>query len=369
MRAAVGALAMSAGLLATAGAAVAGSRLRSEFGGTPDRSALESSPQYRDGCFHNTTPTRWLPRGSARAAIRDMVFAPGPRRPVGAVPVRGPSPAPADGLHVTWFGHASSLVEIDGSRVLLDPVWSDRASPSRLLGPRRLHPVPLALDALPPLDAVVISHDHYDHLDRATVRALVRSQDAPFVVPLGVGAHLRAWAVPEERIVELDWHEHAHAGSLRLTATPAQHFSGRTLARNTTLWASWVLAGAHHRVFYSGDTGYCDAFAAIGREHGPFDLTLVQVGAYAQGWPDIHMTPEDGVRTHLDVRGSLLVPVHWGTFNLAPHAWAEPVERLLREAAPRGVRVAVPRPGERVAVTGADVPVSPWWREAVPGPR
>ncbi|EIE98574.1 MBL fold metallo-hydrolase [Saccharomonospora glauca] len=361
-------LAASVGLVATAGAAVATSRLLTAFGGRPDPESVRSSPQYHDGTFHNARPARWLPKGSTRDTVREMLRASRPRKPLGPVPLVSPTPAPEDGLHVTWFGHASSLVELDGARVLLDPVWSDRASPVRFAGPRRLHPVPHRLTDLPRLDAVVISHDHYDHLDLDTVRALTRLQSAPFVVPLGVGAHLRVWGVPEERIVELDWHQRTSVGPLTITATPAQHFSGRAFTRNTTLWASWVLAGPRWRVFYSGDTGYCDAFADIGRDHGPFDLTLVQIGAYASGWPDIHMTPEEGVATHRDVRGGLLVPVHWGTFNLAPHGWADPVERVVRAAEEHDVRVVVPRPGERVDVAAAATrpAVRPWWRALAP---
>lgn len=360
MRGAAGLLAVSLGLLGAAALAAA-TGVYEALGGRPDPRILRSSPQYRDGSFHNARPARWLPRGSVRNVVRDVAVTRGPKKPLGPVPLVGPTPAPAEGLHVTWFGHASSLVELDGVRVLFDPMWSERASPSWLVGPRRLHPVPHRLTDLPRLDAIVISHDHYDHLDTATVRTLAREQSAPFVVPLGVGAHLRSWGVSEDRIVELDWHEHTRVDSLRITATPAQHFSGRAFARNTTLWASWVLSGKRHRVFYSGDTGYCDAFADIGRDHGPFDLTLIQVGAYATSWPDIHMTPEDGVATHLDVRGRLLVPVHWATFTLAPHGWADPVERVLRAASEAGVRVAVPRPGERIDVS-APPEVVPWWR-------
>ncbi len=265
-----------------------------------------------------------------------------------------------EGLHITWHGHATALVELDGARVLLDPVWSDRVSPSRLVGPRRLHRPPQPIEQLPPVDAVVISHDHYDHLDLAAIRALLRTQTAPFVVPLGIGAHLERWGVPDDRIIELDWSETAKVGGLRLTATAAQHFSGRAFARDRTLWASWVIAGPEHSVFYTGDSGYFDGYAEIGAEYGPFDAALVQVGAYAPGWPDIHMTPEEGVAAHVDVRGGLMIPVHWATFSLSPHPWADPVERVLAEAERRGVPVAVPRPGQRVDVA-APPPVDRWW--------
>src|SRR5262249_39256314 len=160
------------------------------------------------------------------------------------------------------------------------------------VGPRRMHPPPIPLERLPALDAVVISHDHYDHLDMATIRALARGRSVPFLVPLGVGGHLERWGVPASRVVELDWDEEVTVAGLRLTATEAQHFSGRSLRRNDTLWASWVLTGADRRVFYTGDSGYFEGYAGIGAEHGPFDLTLMQIGAYGEGWPDIHVTPE-----------------------------------------------------------------------------
>ncbi len=338
-----------------------------QFGGrcTGERAErIRRSPQFRDGRFRNTVPDSTIPDG--RSVAREF-FRPGEhhRRPTRAVPVVTPIARPsAQGLHVTWYGHASALVEIDGHRVLMDPVWGERCSPSRLAGPKRLHPVPVELDELPPLDAVVISHDHYDHLDMDTVVALTRLQPMPFLVPLGVGAHLEAWGVPADRIIELDWDEHATVGALRFTATAARHFSGRSLRRDGTLWASWVIAGPTRRVFYTGDTGYFDGFSRIGAEHGPFDASLVQCGAYGEGWPDIHMTPEDAVRAHVDVRGGLLVPVHWCTFILAFHDWAEPADRLWREAKAREVAVAFPRPGERIDVDNPPE-VDGWWQTVV----
>lgn len=266
----------------------------------------------------------------------------------------------AEGVEITWFGHASALVEIEGARVLLDPIWSDRCSPSAHVGPKRLHPVPVELEELPPVDVVLISHDHYDHLDMDTVRRLVLTQSAPFAVPLGIGGHLRRWGVPEHRIIELDWQETCTLGELTVTLTSAHHFSGRSLTRNDTLWGSWVIAGPSRKVFYTGDSGYFEGYAKIGAEHGPFDAALVQIGAYDTAWADIHMTPEDAVLAHRDLGAGLLVPVHWCTFNLGLHPWAEPVERLLVEAKAQGVAVTVPRPGERVDV--ADPPeLDGWW--------
>jgi L-ascorbate metabolism protein UlaG (beta-lactamase superfamily) len=332
---------------------------------------VRNSPQFRDGKFRNSVPPT-VATVSGRDIFREWRRSDVARKPAKEIPVITGVPVPAaNGLHITWLGHATTLVEIDGRRVLLDPVWSDRCSPSPVVGPRRLHQTPYRLDDLPEIDAVVISHDHYDHLDMPTVQALARDQSAPFLVPLGVGAHLERWGVPASRIIELDWDESATVSGVRFTITAARHFSGRGFARDGTLWGSWVIAGptspsdagAGRKVFYTGDTGYFDGFARIGAEHGPFDATLVQVGAYGEGWPDIHMTPEDGVRAHRDVRGRLMIPVHWCTYVLAFHAWAEPVDRTWREAKECDVRLAIPRPGQRVDVDNPPE-VDGWWQAA-----
>jgi L-ascorbate metabolism protein UlaG (beta-lactamase superfamily) len=196
------------------------------------------------------------------------------------------------------------------------------------------------------------------------VHALARSraQDrVQWITTLGVGAHLERWGVPSSKITELDWTDTAHVGSVRMTALPARHFSGRTLKRDQTLWASWVIAGPVHRVFHSGDTGYFDALADIGAKFGPFDLSMIKIGAYDPMWPDIHLTPEDAVRVHALVSGGLLMPIHWGTFNLAFHAWNEPPERLLKALEGAEVRVTIPRPGESVEPS-APPPLDTWWR-------
>ncbi|MFD0530310.1 MBL fold metallo-hydrolase [Kitasatospora arboriphila] len=358
-------LALTALAAAAGGAAWALRDLPAAFGGRPDgerEERIRRSPQYRDGVFHNA-PSE-LARASTPGAetVRRMLFDREGRTPALPVPTVRPQHGerPAEGVEVVWYGHASVLVEIEGSRVLLDPIWSDRCSPSAHVGPKRLHPVPAALSELPPVDAVLISHDHYDHLDMATVKRLVTLQSAPFLVPLGIGSHLRRWGVPEHRIIELDWDETCTLGSLTLTLTSAHHFSGRGTTRNTTLWGSWVIAGPNRKVYYTGDSGYFEGYARIGEQHGPFDAALVQIGAYDEAWADIHMTPEDAVRAHRELQAGLLVPVHWCTFNLGLHPWAEPIERLLVEAKAQAVPLVVPRPGERVDV---DQPqeLDGWW--------
>ncbi|MGB3482308.1 MAG: MBL fold metallo-hydrolase [Mycobacterium sp.] len=331
----------------------------------------KSSPNYRGGTFHNAEPstTMNLTSQEQRMLLRDLVLGRSAAQPGGQIPLVTPVPgATAGDLAVTWYGHSSVVIEVDGYRVLADPVWSRRCSPSRSVGPQRLHPVPAPVEALPAIDAVIISHDHYDHLDIDTVKALVGSQRAVFFVPLGIGAHLREWNVPEDRIVELDWGQAGELGELRLVCTPARHFSGRFLTRNTTLWSSWAVLGPRHRAFFAGDTGYTTGFVDVGSEYGPFDLTMMPVGAYHPGWPDIHMNPEEAVRAHRDVTDAgtgLFVPIHWGTFRLAPHPWSEPVERMLVAARAENVTTAVPRPGERIGAELAATPdpeLDAWWR-------
>ncbi|MFE4454784.1 MBL fold metallo-hydrolase [Streptomyces sp. NPDC056796] len=354
-------------------------RLRSlrpdSFGADPAGARMERirrSPNFADGVFQNPEGARTRPTGSMLefAKVYFQKEERARRSPLGTVPVHATTLADlaapaATGLRVTWLGHSSVLVEIDGRRVLFDPVWGERCSPFPFAGPKRLHPVPLPLASLGPVDAVVISHDHYDHLDLPTIKALAGT-DTVFAVPLGVGAHLERWGVPLDRIHELDWNETARVAGIGLTATPARHFCGRGLRNQQhTLWASWVVTGPEHRVYHSGDTGYFSGFQDIGAAHGPFDVTMIQVGAYSEYWPDIHMTPAEGLRAHLDLQGGkahgALLPIHWGTFNLAPHPWSEPGEWMREAAAEVGQAVALPRPGEPFEPAGK-LPADAWWR-------
>ncbi|GGP31516.1 MBL fold metallo-hydrolase [Streptomyces melanogenes] len=362
------------------------SRLRelrpAAFGADPAGERLERirrSPNFADGVFQNPEGARTRPSGSMVefAKIYFEKEQRALRAPVGNIPVHATTLAdlakpPATGLRLTWMGHSSVLAEIDGRRVLFDPVWGERCSPFAFAGPKRLHPVPVPLASLGPVDVVVISHDHYDHLDLPTIRGLVGTGTV-FAVPLGVGAHLEHWGVPADRIHELDWNESTKVNGLSLTATPARHFCGRGLRNQQhTLWASWVVAGPEHRIYHSGDTGYFDGFKDIGAEHGPFDATMIQIGAYSEFWPDIHMTPAEGMRAHLDLqRGrphGVMLPIHWGTFNLAPHPWAEPGEGTMAAAAATGAGIALPIPGAPFEPTSENVPTAPWWRPVAPTP-
>lgn len=324
------------------------------------------SPEFRDGTFHNTQPSRTL-TGSYGAMLRRQFFGREQRQPAGRIPIiprtrNDYTRPPESGLRATWIGWATVLVEIDGRIVLTDPIWSQRCSPSTLIGPRRLHAPPIALDELPAVDLVVISHDHYDHLDMTTVQALA-SRGTHFAVPLGIGAHLERWAIHSSQIHELDWSETFVWRDLSITSTPARHYSGRNpLLGNGTLWSSWVIRGPRHRLFFSGDSGYSPAFAEIGAQHGPFDLTMIKIGASDPSWSEIHMTPEEAVRVHRELRGAVLLPVHWGTFNLAFHSWGDPADRALAEASKKGVHIVIPKPGEWVEPSAWSSPTAAWWR-------
>ena len=318
----------------------------------PRQARVAASPQWHDKSFVNPQP---LINDSAKM-LTGLFHSSPHTSPAGPLPVvRGDAARfrtpPGTGLRVTWFGHSTTLIEIDGQRVLTDPLWIERASPLPGVGPRAWYPPPLALDELPPIDAVVISHDHYDHLDQQTISAMrgERWQRTMFVVPLGIGAHLAYWGVPEARIVELDWWQQTRIGDLELTCTPARHASGRMVIDNDSkLWAGWAMRGARHRVYYSGDTGLFPAMREIGARLGPFDLTLIESGQYGRGWPDWHLGPEQAVRAHRLVRGRVMLPVHWGKLVLAYHGWTEPIERVLAAAAVSGVSVLAPRPGQSV---------------------
>lgn len=256
--------------------------------------------------------------------------------------------APSSGLRVTWLGHSSTMMEIEGKRLLLDPVWGDRASPFAYAGVKRFHPPPLPLAELPAVDAILISHDHYDHLDRETVMRLA-AKPIRWVVPLGVGSHLAYWGVSPELITELDWWKQTHLGDLQLACVPARHDSGRSVFlndRQSTLWCGWSIRGSSKSVFYSGDSGLHDGFREVGERLGPFDISLIEIGAYDALWSDHHMGPEQAVMAHRLVKAKVMLPVHWATFKLAPHSWTEPIERLLVAAKEASVAVTLPKPGQ-----------------------
>ncbi len=325
------------------------------------RTRMEQSPQWHAGRFVNPQPlvNHMLQALTAMREASDVGVPPAPVPTVRVDPQRFAAP-PSSGLRVTWLGHSTTLIEIDGARVLLDPVWSRRPTPLPGIGPSRWYAPLIALDSLPAIDVVLISHDHYDHLDAPTVIALART-GTRFVVPLGVGAHLEYWGVPSNRITELDWWQDTRIGALTIVSTPARHASGRMLIDNdATLWSGFAIVGPAHRVYYSGDTGLFPAMRDIGERYGPFDCTLIEIGQYHRAWPDWHIGPEQAIAAHTLVRGRVLLPVHWGLFRLAYHGWTEPIERAAAAAAAASVVMATPRPGESVEPTQT-LQTARWW--------
>jgi L-ascorbate metabolism protein UlaG (beta-lactamase superfamily) len=281
---------------------------------------------------------------------------------------------PASGLRVTWFGHSSMLVEIDGVRLLFDPVWDDRASPVQWGGPKRFFPATLAIEDLPELDAVVLSHDHYDHLGEGTVRRLVELRPyLRWIVPLGVAEVLMGFGVAKVRLTELDWTESKvvngrDAGNqVTVTALPARHFSGRSLFnRFETLWASYAVKGPTRSLYFGADSGEWEGYAEIGAAHGPFDLTALEIGAFNEQWASIHMGPDGAARTFAALGGTgLLMPVHWGLFDLALHAWRQPIERMTELAGEQGFPLWSPEPGQPTEVVVGEEVRSLWWQRGL----
>ncbi|EQA53037.1 MBL fold metallo-hydrolase [Leptospira kmetyi] len=342
----------------------------SSFGGTPEGKRLErmqTSKMFKDGKFENDPFVPNLISGSYTEILRRQLFGNEQRTPPSPIPVIHPdrqsfSAVPKPGLRAIWLGHTGVLVEIDGVRILTDPVFSEKVSPFTSVGPERFFQSPISLEELPPIDAVVISHDHYDHLDMITAKHL-SSKGTKYFVPLGIGAHLERWGVPESQIVELDWWEKGNVGKVEIICTPAVHYSGRGMFNaKSTLWSSWSVIGPENKFFHSGDTGYSPHFAEIGKRLGPFDLTSIKVGAYDVTWEGIHMNPEKAVQAHVDLKAKRMLPVHWGTFNLAIHDWDEPIRRSVDAAKNLSVDLVAPKPGE---VVDAKAPFifEAWWEK------
>ena len=321
------------------------------FGGVPEGERLalmRQSKQFINGRFENTPPyvSNMSMLGELKAYMGDQVREPAFEVPVLKISADDLVKAPEPGLRTWWLGHASVLIEIDGLRILTDPVLSKRVSPFQFIGPARLHPPPLPLDQWKNIDAVVITHDHFDHLDMDTIQQLAKG-GTHFYVGLGLGAHLQRWAVPLAQIHEMDWWDQASIKGVVIHCAPARHYSGRKGMDNSTLWSSWMLQGPSHSAYYSGDTGYAGHFKQIRERLGAPELALIKVGAYGDTWLDIHMNPESAVQAHQDLGATTMLPVHWATFNLAYHAWSEPVVRTVAAATKQGAHLVTPRVGEK----------------------
>jgi len=334
----------------------------------PCPSRHTASPQSDGACgFINAPNPHALPlRDNWSIWTRFLGQKPEGTVPIDPIPVRRLDRATLDALdptavHIIRLGHSSHLLKLRGRYWLIDPVFSERASPFSFAGPKRFHPTPLSLDELPPIEGLILSHDHYDHLDKLTIETLKQRVQRHYV-PLGVGARLVGMGVPAERIEEFDWWQSHVAGDVTLTATPAQHFSGRTpWDRNSTLWASWVIASGDARIYFSGDTGYSDSFRQIGERFGEFDIALMENGAYDDHWPSLHLTPEETVQAFVDLRAKLLYLVHNSTFDLALHGWRHPMDSVLALARQKNLPLATPEIGE-VLTLGQPRENKAWWQ-------
>lgn len=340
-------------------------RLYPPFGGVPSKEW--KSKNFNGHIFVNQVTTSMQMNGHEMiAVIKDMLRRGSMRRPSTVItPVKPDIAALVTSKtpQVIWLGHSSAIMKVDGKVIMTDPVLSKRASPVPFAGPKRsISKIPITSAELPPIDAVLISHNHYDHLDYATIKQLAH-KTRKFFVPLGVAEHLRIWGVSNEKIVELDWWDEAEFEGITFACTPSRHFSGRTLTdRFKTLWCSWVIEAQGARVFFSGDTGYGPHFKQIGKQYGPFDLTLMECGQYNEHWAHIHMTPEETVKAHQDLKGKRLLPVHWGAFVLALHTWTDSVERVTQAAKEAKVQVVTPKIGETTSILSS-LPPAPWWQE------
>ncbi len=326
--------------------------------------AAKKSPNFENGVFKNLEKTvmmtdfKWSSLGD--------YFKKGKKEPENSLTAEKISKETINSLadsltRVTWFGHSALLLEISGKKIFLDPMLGESASPIPFMGPKRFQDeLPISMEDLPELDAVLISHDHYDHLDYESILKL-KDKVKKFYLPLGVGEHLIKWGVDKEKIVELDWWTDVTLDDLTFAATPSRHFSGRGFARNQTLWCSWVIKSDSSSVFFSGDSGYGKHFKEIGEKYGPFDITLMECGQYNKQWANIHMMPEETTQAHVDVKGKLLLPIHWGAFVLALHDWTDPIERVTAKAQELGVDVVTPRVGQPIVLQDAET-YSNWWK-------
>jgi len=326
---------------------------------------IEKSVQYKDDKFLNYKPgpdwgiTKILP------IMWDFIFTKNDRRPDVELPSRTVdfneiTNTEPEELKVTWVGHSSQIINLDGKIILTDPVYEKNTA---FMGPSRYNgDVPLQINELPEIDLVLISHNHYDHLNSKTIKA-IHPKVRHFIAPLMVGAELESMEVPREKIIELDWWDEVTLfDDLMVVLTPAQHFSGRSLFdRDKTLWGSYVIGGTHHKIYFGGDSGYFKGFKEIGDKYGPFDYTFLECGAYDERWHTMHMMPEETVQANIDLKGEILHPIHWGTFDLALHAWYDPMVRVAKAADSLGVQLSTPIVGETITID-ENLVTERWWK-------
>ncbi|WP_413943576.1 MBL fold metallo-hydrolase [Bdellovibrio sp. HCB-162] len=341
------------------------------FGSSPNGEQVESfkkSPQFRDGKFVNRIPDvleKMRKEAFSVSTIMEWLAKGEGRVPATSLPEVKPDLneflKPCQDVKVIWFGHSTFLLNFSGKIILVDPVFSGSASPVSFMVQRFQAPV-LKLEELPKIDLILISHDHYDHLDMETMKFFAKKENK-FLTPLGVGSHLVGWGIDRSRITELDWWQSTNFEGIEFVATPAQHFSGRGVSDgNKTLWASWVIRNSDHNIYFSGDSGYDTHFKEIGDKYGPFDIAFIENGQYNQKWRAVHALPEESVQAYFDLRAKRFFPIHWGMFVLALHSWREPVDELLKLSKSRGVNLVTPKIGETVAINDNYRNVE-WWTD------
>lgn len=343
--------------------------LSPEFGGDPtetDVAAFEKFDYYEDGSFQNLVSTSMdMSFSSIIELIGDQLEGTPNSAPDFEVPqlkVDSLALVKTKTLNkVIWFGHSAVLLQLGDKNILFDPMLGDVPAPHPLLGPGRYYDeLPIEIEALPVIDYVFISHDHYDHLDMGSIEKL-KAKTKQFYVPVGVGAHLKAWGVAEEKIHEMAWWDETTSENLFIAFTPSRHFSGRGLTRNTTLWGSWVVKADSQNVYFSGDGGYGPHFKAIGEKYGPFDFAMLECGQYNEKWAQIHMMPEETAQAGLDLNAKAMMPIHWGAFTLALHSWSDPVVRVQAKAKELNLKMTTPKIGEPVFLDGLKYPIAEWW--------
>lgn len=356
----------------------AGAFLQQEkFGDSPDeqsRLAIETSPHQKDGVFENLTPTPMFREGDSFATVmwQNMTNRPehlAPEQPLPSVKLDLKA-LPIDQDTLVWLGHSSYYLHLAGQRILIDPVFSDHAAPVSFANRAFAGSTPYSADDMPPVDLLLITHDHWDHLDYDTLTALA-PRIKRVITGLGVGSHLVSWGFPKDIILEGDWTDHFDVNAnLAVHVLPARHYSGRALQRNRTLWAAFALITPERRWFFSGDSGYGTHFRAIGEQFKGFDLVALDSGQYDERWPLIHMTPEEATQAAEDLQAKAFMPAHVGRFAMARHAWNEPLERVVKASEERAYRLLLPVIGDAVRLTPEAGPIAtsqsstaapPWW--------
>ena len=341
------------------GAAARGKRLKK----------IKASKNFKNGKFENEEHTEMMAGDASYTGMIKKMFEKDPKRqPSKPLPTgifNFEQPRTTDEFKITWFGHSSYLLQVAGKNILVDPVFSERTSPFQFIGTRRFDGTDIiSVKDLPKIDLLLLTHDHYDHLDFEVMKQLSK-QVKQVITPLGVSAHLERWGFDENSITELDWWESIDVfEQFKITSTTARHFSGRGLSnRQSTLWSSYIFESQNHKLFLGGDSGYGNHFKKIGEQYGPFDLTILECGQYNEWWPQIHMFPEQVVQAHLDLKGRVLMPVHWGKYVLAYHPWNEPIDRLHKAATQCQISLATPKIGE--TMSSKNMISETWWREIV----